>query len=80
MKNRTFTNTSTSSHQFGEFYIKTTRFNLVIALLTTNTYALVVLPPGEAEMQCTRLNLFDARAQFAKLDGWDDKGRKDMKA
>ena len=72
-RSRTYTNESTSSHQFLELYIKTPRFNLIITLLTNNTYALVVLPPGEVEMHCARLNLFDAREQFSKLDGWDDK-------
>ena len=68
----TFTNSSTS-HQFGEFFIKTTRFNLIISRLTTNTYALIVIPPGESELQCTRLNLLDAKGQFAQLDGLSDR-------
>ncbi|CAF9916825.1 MAG: GTP-binding protein gtr1 [Heterodermia speciosa] len=72
----TFTGSSTSSHQFGELYIKTTRFNLIVAMLTTNTYALIVLPPGEVELQCTRLNLFIARDQFVQLAGFSDESRK----
>ena len=71
---RTFTDSSTS-HQFGEFFIKTTRFNLIISRLTTNTYALIVIPPGETELQCTRLNLLDAKEQFAQLDGLSDRRR-----
>ena len=69
-----FTNSSTS-HQFGEFSIKTPRFNLIISRLTTNTYALIVLPPGETELQCTRLNLLHARDRFAQLDGLSDRRR-----
>jgi len=40
-----------------------------------NTYALIVLPPGESELQCTRLNLLNARDQFAQLDGLSDQRR-----
>ena len=47
-------------------------------MLTTNTYALIVLPPGEVELQCTRLNLFSARDQFAQLAGFSDEGRKSL--
>lgn len=64
----TYTNSKTS-HPFAEFSIKTTRFNLVIARLTTTTYALVIFPPGEAEFQCARLNILKARDGFTELDG-----------
>ena len=66
---RNFSNSSTSSHQFIEFTIKTPRFNLIIARLTTNTYVLIVLPPGEAELECTRLNVLSAKDEFSQLDG-----------
>lgn len=67
----TYTNSKTS-HPFADFSIKTTRFNLVIARLTTTTYALVIFPPGEAEFQCARLNILNARDEFAELDGLTD--------
>jgi len=67
--NRSFTSTPPSSHQFLEFTIKTPRFNLIIARLTTNTYVLIVLPPGTAEMECSRLNVLAAKDEFALLDG-----------
>ena len=70
-----FTSSSTSSHQFSEFFIKTPRFNLIITRLTNNTYVLVVLPPGEAEMNCTRINIATARDDFKKLDMMYERGR-----
>lgn len=48
--------------------IKTPRFNLILARFTTNTYVLVVIPPGEAELECTRFNLLAARDEFLQLD------------
>ena len=70
---RNFTSSSTSSHQFNEFYIKTPRFNLIIAKLTNNTFVLAVLPPGEAELNCTRINIATARDEFTGYDV--DRGR-----
>ena len=66
---RSFSNSNSSSHQFIEFTIKTPRFNLIVARLTTNTYVLVVFPPGEAELECTRLNVLSAKDEFSQLDG-----------
>jgi hypothetical protein len=63
-----FTSSSTSSHQFNEFFIKTPRFNLIIAKLTHNTFVLAVLPPGEAELNCTRINIATARDAFVGFD------------
>lgn len=62
-----FTSSSASSHQFSEFYIKTGRFNLILAHLTNNTFILCILPPGEAELNCTRTNIASARAQFGTI-------------
>ena len=58
-----------SSHQFHDLFIKTPRYNFVIAKLTDNTFVLAVLPPGEAQMNCARLNIAKARSDFFKLDG-----------
>ena len=66
--NRNFTSSSTSSHQFQEFSIKTPRFNLIIDKLTTNTFVLAVLPPGDAELNCTRINIATAREDFTRFD------------
>ncbi|MCJ1424253.1 GTP-binding protein gtr1 [Sticta canariensis] len=64
----TFTGALPSSHQFTEHVIKTPRFNLILARFTTNTYVLVVIPPGEAELECTRFNLLAARDEFLQID------------
>jgi len=63
-----FTSASTSSHQFHEFIIRTSRFNLIIDKLTNNTFVLVVFPPGDAVLNCTRINIATARDEFAKAD------------
>jgi hypothetical protein len=72
---RTFTGVLPSSHQFGEFVIKTPRFNLILARFTANTYVLIVNPPGESEIQCTRLNVLAARDEFSQLEGAPERGR-----
>ena len=59
---------SNSSHQFDSFTIKTLNFNLIINRLTYNTYVLVVFPPGEAELQCARLNILSAKDEFAQIE------------
>ena len=74
---RTFTNTPTSSHQFYEFFIKAPRFNMVIARLTDNTFVLAVLPAGELECNCARLNIEKASSDFLKLDGRKGTDRSD---
>ena len=67
----------TSSHQFLEFTIKSPRFNMVIAKLTENTFVLAVLPAGEAEINCARLNIEKASSDFLKLDGRKGTDRSD---
>ncbi|KZF26697.1 small monomeric GTPase [Xylona heveae TC161] len=57
-----------SSPQFAEFQVKTSRFNFFIARLTSNTYVLVVTPPGEAAFNTARINVLTARNDFANLD------------
>lgn len=71
-----FTSALPSIHHFAEYVIKTPRFNLILAKFTTNTYVLVVIPPGEAELQCTRLNILAASEEFAQID---QRGREEMK-
>ncbi|MCJ1459982.1 GTP-binding protein gtr1 [Mycoblastus sanguinarius] len=74
-----YTSSASTSHPFAEFVIKTGRFNLVLARLTTNTYVLVVNPPGETELDCTRLNILAARDEFARMNvfggGTQEQGR-----
>ena len=65
---RTFTSSASSGSQFHEFFIQTPRFNLIIAKLTNNTYVLATLPPGESELNCTRVNIGTARDEFIRLD------------
>ncbi|KAL8799259.1 MAG: hypothetical protein Q9182_006026 [Xanthomendoza sp. 2 TL-2023] len=59
---------SNSSHQFDSFTIKCRKFNVIINRLTYNTYVLVVFPPGEAELQCARLNILSAKDEFARIE------------
>ena len=42
---------------------------------SSNTYVLLVFPPGEAALNCTRLNVQAARNTFAVLDITGDKGK-----
>ncbi|MCJ1369839.1 GTP-binding protein gtr1 [Loxospora ochrophaea] len=70
----TFTRSSTSSSQFQDFFIATPRFNLVLTRLTDNTYVLVVLPPGEPELNCTRVNVAVAREELRKTGLLGEKG------
>lgn len=57
--------------------IKTPRFNLILARFTVNTYVLVVLPPGESEIECTRLNVLTARDEFSQIESNPDRGREE---
>ena len=61
---RNYTNSQSTSNPFTEFVIKAPRFNLIISRLTNNTYVLVVLPPGETDLECARFNIMAARATF----------------
>lgn len=65
---RNYTGASSISNPFSELVIKAPRFNLIISRLTNNTYVLVVLPPGEADLQCARFNIIAARSKFARTD------------
>ena len=68
MVHSVFTGSSSSGNQFDEFYIRTPRFNLLIARLTANTKVLAVLPAGEDALNCTRINVATAREEFAGFD------------
>ncbi|MCJ1438975.1 GTP-binding protein gtr1 [Xylographa pallens] len=72
-----FTSSSTSSHQFHDFHIQTPRFNVIIDKFTNNTFVLAVLPPGDAELNCTRINIATARDEFMKLDTTGDRSRRE---
>ena len=63
-----YTNSPSTSNPFSEFVIKAPRFNLVISRLTNNTYVLVVLPPGETDLECARFNIMAARATFVQQE------------
>lgn len=69
---RNYTGASSISNPFSELVIKAPRFNLIISRLTNNTYVLVVLPPGEADLQCARFNIIAARSKFARTDISED--------
>ena len=51
-----------------KFCISAPKFALIIEELTKNTYVMVVLPPGEAEVNCARLNIGIARERFTSMD------------
>ncbi|MCJ1250693.1 GTP-binding protein gtr1 [Trapelia coarctata] len=61
-----FTSSSSSSPQFQEFQISTAKFNLIIDKLTSNTYVMAILPPGEGELNCARTNVAIAREEFTR--------------
>jgi len=63
-----FTSSSSSAHQFSEFCIRTLLFNVVLARFTNNTFVMAVTPPGEAELNCTRINIATARNEFSGFD------------
>ena len=65
---RNYTNNPTTSHPFTEFALKAPRFNLILSRLTNNTYVLLVVPPGDTDIECARLNIMMARERFVRLD------------
>ena len=46
-----------------------TRFSMFACKFTTNTYLMVILPPGEARFNSAKLNCQIARESFKFLDG-----------
>ena len=62
------TNQPRSSPQFEKMEIKTQKFSLFIQQLTTNTYALCVVPPGEKTLNMAKVNVEIARTNFEELD------------
>ncbi|EFZ04372.1 hypothetical protein MHUMG1_07891 [Metarhizium humberi] len=65
-----FTGTPRNAEQFIRMEHKAgTRFNLFILKFTTNTYLMVVLPPGEARFNAAMLNCQIAIEHFKFLDG-----------
>lgn len=64
-----YTGTPRNAEQFKLFELRFgLRFNLFIGKFTTNTYILVVLPPGEARFNAALLNTQIAAKQFEYLD------------
>ncbi|KIH91098.1 GTP-binding protein GTR1 [Sporothrix brasiliensis 5110] len=64
-----YTGTPRNAEQFKLFELRFgVRFNLFIGKFTTNTYILVVLPPGEARFNAALLNTQIAAKQFEFLD------------
>jgi Ras-related GTP-binding protein A/B len=63
-----YTGTPKSAEQFVEWELKLSRFCLFVAKFTTNTYILVVLPPGEARFNSAVVNTKMARREFESLD------------
>ncbi|KAI1812795.1 Gtr1/RagA G protein conserved region-domain-containing protein [Poronia punctata] len=65
-----FTGTPRNAEQFTLMEHKAgTRFSMFICKFTTNTYIMVVLPPGEARFNSAQLNCQIARESFKFLDG-----------
>ncbi|KAL1901626.1 GTP-binding protein gtr1 [Ceratocystis pirilliformis] len=65
-----FTGTPRNSEQFVLMELKVgLHFNLFILKFTTNTYLMVVLPPGEARFNAAMMNCRIAISHFRFLDG-----------
>jgi Ras-related GTP-binding protein A/B len=65
-----FTGTPRNAEQFVRMEHKAAaRFNLFILKFTTNTYLMVILPPGEARFNAAMLNCQIAIEHFKFLDG-----------
>ena len=60
------TRTTAASVAFVLFKVQTPTFNAFLARFTENTYIYVVIPPGEANFNCTVLNTMMAREAFGK--------------
>ncbi|RDW84867.1 hypothetical protein BP6252_02457 [Coleophoma cylindrospora] len=63
-----FTGTPKSAEQFSLFELKMVVFSVFIVKFTTNTYLLVVLPPGEERFNCALENARLAVKEFESLD------------
>ena len=50
---------------------------MIIDKFTNNTFVLAVLPPGDAELNCTRINIATARDEFMKLDTTGDRSHQE---
>ncbi|KAI1421940.1 Gtr1/RagA G protein conserved region-domain-containing protein [Xylaria sp. FL1777] len=65
-----FTGTPRNAEQFTLMEHKAgTRFSMFVCKFTTNTYLMVILPPGEARFNSARFNCQIARESFRFLDG-----------
>ncbi|KAI1432273.1 Gtr1/RagA G protein conserved region-domain-containing protein [Xylaria sp. CBS 124048] len=65
-----YTGTPRNAEQFTLMEHKAgTRYSMFVCKFTTNTYIMVVLPPGEARFNSARLNCQIARQSFRFLDG-----------
>jgi Ras-related GTP-binding protein A/B len=63
-----YTGTPKSAEQFSLMELKMSMFSMFIIKFTTNTYLLVVLPPGEERFNCAMENCRIARKEFEDLD------------
>ncbi|KAI9771544.1 MAG: GTP-binding protein gtr1 [Geoglossum umbratile] len=63
-----FTSSPKSAPQFTEIELRAPRFSLFIDRLTSNTYILVVVKPGESDLNTAKMNVKIAREDFERLD------------
>lgn len=63
-----YTGTPKSAEQFVLLELKLPRFCLFLVKFTTNTYLMVVIPPGEARFNSAVESAKSARAMFEELD------------
>ena len=62
-----YTGDSTGPDVFENFAIKAPNFSLIIESFTRNTCVMVVLPPGEAELNCAKINIKVASERLATM-------------
>lgn len=62
------TSTGKTTAAFGQFVLNVPRFAIIVDQLTANTYIMVVVKPGESNINTVKINMKIAREDFAKLD------------
>jgi Ras-related GTP-binding protein A/B len=71
-----FTASPKSASQFDNFELKVPSFGLFVDRLTSNTYILVVVGPGEARLNAAKMNVRIAKRDFERLDVTGEASRK----
>lgn len=64
-----YTYSKTVTNEYSQEHKAGSRFSMFACKFTTNTYLMVILPPGEARFNSAKLNCQIARESFKFLDG-----------